>query len=355
MNEKNDIDIFAVTVYNIIKDYFDINLYRVENDKMIFRANPVLHKRGWKRELNNRLALINSRAKIKRLDESYNISVTRLPQGFGKPPLINILLFILTFLTVLIMSSVQQVGDRLFSEPALLAKGIPFTLTLLTILMVHEMGHFIAGHKRGVIMSYPYFIPAPTFIGTFGAVIKGRTPIRNRNDLILIGAAGPLAGAIPAIIALIWGLSHSQTAVIPEGYFLAFGDSLFTYLLHTIMFSNIPNDTAILLSPIALAGQVGLLVTMLNLLPIGQLDGGHIFYGILGKRQHSLARLFLIFLFILGFWWKGWWFWLLIAFFMKPYHPPVIEDLIEPDKFHKIIAWISIILFILTFVPRPIY
>lgn len=357
MPTENETDLFAVSAFKILREYFDIILYRADGDNVIFRANPLLRKKGWRRELNKRLKSINARIKITRDNDAYNITVYSTPFRIGKPPLVNILLFTLTLITVLIISSFREAGPDVFTNPELLIVGLPFTVTLMFILLVHEMGHFWAGYRRGVLMSYPFFIPAPTFIGTFGAIIKGRSPIRTKNDLIFIGAAGPLAGAIPSIIAVIVGQINSQAAPLPTDdlAYLSFGDSIFTYIVHSIFYSNLSEGMGILLSPIALAGQVGLLITMINLLPLGQLDGGHIFYGIFGKKQRTLAIIFMLFLLVIGYYWKGWWLWLFLAFIMKPFHPPVIEDSIPPDKLHKIIGWIAIILFILTFVPRPIY
>jgi len=356
MPETPPDDIFALNVFRILRDYFDITLYRTREKEVFFQANPVLHRRGWKRELNRRLAQIQARVKIARDGDRYFLTASPLPRTLGRPPLVNILLFILTFLTVLLMATFTQVGEEVFDNPALLTRGLPFTLVLLTILLVHEMGHFRAGHKRGVIMSYPYFIPAPTFLGTFGAVIRSRTPIRTKNDLIMVGAAGPLAGAVPAILAIAWGYSQSPIAPIPEGPILGFGHSLLTLLVQQIMFGPVPDGYGLHLSSIALAGQVGLLVTMLNLLPLGQLDGGHIMYGLFGRRQYKLAAIFMAGLFFLGwFYWKGWWLWLVIATLMRPFHPPVIDESTPLDRKHRIIGWAAIILFILTFAPLPIY
>lgn len=355
MNTELDIDLFATSTFKIVKDYFDITLYRPTETHIVFLANPVLHRRGWKREMHRRLAQVRARARIDRDRESYRITVVPLARTIGWPPLVNALLFVLTFLTVLIAAAYQEVGGAFVGEPALLIKGIPFTLTLLTILLVHEMGHFWAGHKRGVIMSYPFFIPAPNFLGTFGAVIRSRSPIRDRNDLILIGAAGPLAGAIPAFIALIVGYAASDIGPRAAAPLFTFGNSMLTFFLQWAFFGPIPADMTIQFSPVALAGKVGLLVTMLNLLPLGQLDGGHIIYGLVEKNQYRLAVLFMLCLAGLGYFWPGWWIWLVLAVLMRPFHPPVIDKSVVPDGRHKKIGWAAVALFLLTFVPMPIY
>lgn len=354
MPEATDIDIFATSVYRVISDYFDITLYRPGDHKATFWGNPILRKRGWKRQLNQRLAAIQVRAKIERDRDRYCITAFPQDHGPGFPPLINILLFILTFLTVLIAASWRETGQAFLSDPKFLLSGLPFTLTLLLILLLHEMGHFITGSRLGIIMSYPFFIPAPTFLGTFGAIIRSRTPLRTRNSLVYIGAAGPLTGAVPALIALAWGYTTSRT-VPPETSDLIWGHSLITLIMQLLVIGNIPAGLVLDHSPIALAGHVGLLVTMINLLPLGQLDGGHIIYGLFGRGQHFLAAAFLAFLFFLGWQWQGWWIWLILALFIRPFHPPVIENEIPVSRSAKILGWLSIILFIMCFVPIPIH
>lgn len=353
MTDVNDIDIFATSVFKVLTDYFDITLYRPRENEVVFWGNPVLHKRGWKRELNRRLGSIQVKVKIEHDQDRYRITAVPRPRRPGLPPLLNILLFTLTFLTVLVAASWRETGQAFLSDPYFLLSGLPFTLTLLVILLVHEMGHFLTGNRRGVIMSYPFFIPAPTFLGTFGAIIRSRTPIRNRNDLIYIGAAGPLTGAVPALIALVWGYFSSRV-ILPDNSTLVWGNSLITWLLQTAIVGNIPAGMVLDHSPIALAGHVGLLVTMINLLPLGQLDGGHITYGLLGRGQHALAAGFLLFLFFLGWQWQGWWIWLVLALFIRPFHPPVLEKHIPLTPAARRLGWLSIILFVICFVPIPI-
>ncbi len=352
MSTASDIDVFATSAYRILSDYFDITTYRPSDTEVVFFGNPILRKRGWRRRLKHRLAGIQAHARITRDDDAYRIKVLKHEAKLSFPPLLNLILFALTFATVLISATIHQVGFTFISDFSLLAYGLPFTIALLGILLVHEMGHFIAGHRRGIVMSYPFFIPAPTFLGTFGALIKSRTPIRNRNDLIIVGAAGPLAGAIPAILALIIGMSQSEIGAVPPEA-LIWGDSLLTLGIKLLVHGPIPPGMDVIYSPIALAGHVGLLVTMINLLPLGQLDGGHILYGLFGKGQHRLAAFFLISLAVLGWFWNGWWIWLILAFLIKPLHPPVIDDH-APDRAHRIIGWLGIVLFLLCFTPIPI-
>jgi hypothetical protein len=355
MKNELDIDLFATSAYRIVQDYFDITLYRPTEKQVVFLANPLLHKRGWKREMNRRLAMNRARARIERDKEAYRITIRPLSRSIGAPSLVNVVLFVLTSMTVLAAATMREEGTAVFANPSLLISGVPFMITLMIILLLHEMGHFWAGFKRGIVMSYPYFIPAPFALGTFGAIIRARSPISNRNDLILVGAAGPLAGAIPSLIALIIGYAVSD--LIPQASVarFTFGDSLVTLLMQQIFFGEIPAGMMIDFSPFAEAGKVGLLVTMMNLLPLGQLDGGHITFGLLQKGQHRLAILLMICLIGLGFFWAGWWIWLILAAALRPFHPPVIDKSIFPDRFHKRFGWGAVFLLVVTFVPRPIY
>lgn len=355
MPEVSEIDYLAAVAYKVLIDYFDITLWKPTGETVTFWGNPRLHRRGWKRSLNRRLRAARVRLRLIREGERYRLIVSRAQESIGRPPLVNTLLFAATFLTVLLAAAFRERGPAVFSRPELLVSGLPFTLALLCILLVHEMGHFAAGHRRGVQMSYPYFIPAPTFLGTFGAIIRTRSPIRTRDDLILVGAAGPLAGAAPALAALIWGYATSTVVPAPPpGEALIFGDSAITWVVTRLFFGALPPDSTVSLSSMALAGHVGLLVTMLNLLPLGQLDGGHVVYGLFPRRQKETAIAFLVFLFVLGFAWKGWWIWMVLAMIMRPFHPPVQQNETPLSRRHRIIGWAAVILFALTFVPLPI-
>lgn len=206
-----------------------------------------------------------------------------------------LLLFLLTVLTTLIAGSSFSVSfDELLKDPLLLAKGIPFAFSLLSILLAHEMGHFITSRRYRVDVTLPYFIPAPTLFGTLGAVIKMKSPIHKKTMLLDIGAAGPLAGITVAVPLVVLGLSQSQLISVSgagESY-LYFGDSLLFKLLSFLVIGKIPDGYDIMLSPVAFAGWVGFLVTALNLMPMGQLDGGHISYALFGRGHRIVSRAF---------------------------------------------------------------
>lgn len=213
----------------------------------------------------------------------------------GRAWITPILLILLTFLTTLWAGAAMHGLDPV-ARPVELLAGWDFALPLMTILLAHELGHYVAGRIHGVDISPPYFIPMPlVLLGTMGAVIRMRGTIRSRAALLDVGASGPLAGMAFALPILIYGIATSPVEPIPEpGTFVIEGRSLlYVALLHALK-GPIPVGHDIMLSPMAFAGWAGLLVTMMNLLPFGQLDGGHVAYALLGRRQDRIARAVLI-------------------------------------------------------------
>lgn len=267
----------------------------------------------------------------------------------------HVLLFIATFITTLIAGSLLN-GVIPWEHPEKIYLGLPFSLTLLLILMTHELSHYFMSKKHNVPATLPYFIPAPSIIGTFGAVIKMKPPIPDRRSLIDIGASGPIGGFIIAVIASIVGLGLSEVKPIGElqgG--ISFGTSiLFDFMSRQIL--NIdPDKYDVLLHPVAFAGWIGLLVTSLNLLPIGQLDGGHITYALFGEKHELISKITLPVLIFLGIiFWPGWILWAVIMIFLGYKHPPVVYPWIELDRKRKVIGWITLVIFILTFTPTPV-
>jgi membrane-associated protease RseP (regulator of RpoE activity) len=233
--------------------------------------------------------------------------------------------------------------------------GLPFSVTLMGILLVHEMGHYVVSRVHGVEATPPYFLPGPPLLtGTFGAFIRMRTPT-NRKALFDVGAAGPWAGFVVAIPAVFYGLSLSE--VRPLAHMsggLELGDSLvFRWLTHLAL-GVTPADVTILLHPIALAGWFGLFVTFLNLLPVGQLDGGHVVYALLGRRHRWVARLAVVVIVGLAFLgWQGWMMWAILVTMLGLDHPPTIDDT-PLDPARQLAAWLTIALFVVTFMPVPL-
>jgi len=278
---------------------------------------------------------------------SYNILMKRIP-------FLHILLFILTIFSTLIVGALQA-GADIWKEPGQIYKGLPFSLTLMIILLSHEFAHFFSSRNHGVKATLPYFIPAPNIIGTFGAFIKMKSPIITRKALIDIGASGPIAGFIISVVACIAGLNMSDVVSVSETRgLLRLGDSiLFSFLTGAIL-GVTPVDQDIMLNPVAFAGWIGLFVTSINLIPVGQLDGGHIAYALLGEKQMRFSVILVVVLAWLGlFIWEGWVLWAVLLVILGVRHPPVIYWEVPLDRKRKLIGGMSLIIFILTFIPVP--
>lgn len=232
--------------------------------------------------------------------------------------------------------------------------GPSFAAWFLTILLCHEFGHFTLARRRQIDASWPYFIPAPNILGTFGAFIQLRSPIRDRVGLFDMAVAGPLAGFVVAIAALFVGLAKSTiVAATAEGPRLILGDSLLFRGIAALVLPGVGENQDILLHPIAFAGWAGLLVTMFNLLPLGQLDGGHIAYAILRRKQRWLALVAIAGLAAISIWWPWWLMWVAIGLFMRPEHPPTLIDEIPVGRTRQVLGWVALAIFVLCFTPVP--
>jgi membrane-associated protease RseP (regulator of RpoE activity) len=272
-----------------------------------------------------------------------------------KFPHLNVLLFVLTFVSTLIVGAMHE-GIDVLTEPLKVYKGWPFSVTLLLILLFHEFSHYIASKKHGIEASLPYFIPAPTLFGTFGAVIRMKAPITTKNALIDIGASGPIAGFIISVIASVIGLSFSKVMPTPDtANFISLGDSLLFKGLSRVILGNVPENYDVFLHPVALAGWIGFFVTSLNLIPIGQLDGGHILYALLGGKHATTSKLLIAVMFIMGLLlWEGWIIWGVLLIILGFKHPPIVYSAVPLDPRRKVIGWIALAIFVLTFTPVPI-
>lgn len=267
----------------------------------------------------------------------------------------HVLLFIATFFTTLIAGAMLN-GVIPWETPGKIYLGLPFSLTLIFILLTHELSHYFTSRRHHVQATLPYFIPAPSIIGTFGAIIKMKPPIPDRRSLIDIGASGPIGGFIVAVIATVVGLMYSEVKVsgeIREGIY--FGSSLLFSFLSSVTLNVDPEQYDVILHPIAFAGWIGLLVTSLNLLPIGQLDGGHIAYALFGEKHIFISRGMIPVLILLGiFFWPGWLVWAVLMIIIGYRHPPVVYPNIQLDTRRKYVGWISLVIFVLTFTPMPV-
>ena len=241
-----------------------------------------------------------------------------------------------------------------WGHPAALLKGLPFSLTLLTILLAHEFGHYLACVYYGLDASLPFFLPAPTFTGTLGAFIRIRTPIYTKRALFDVGVAGPIAGFVFLLPALAIGLAFSK--VIPgiaHHGALTFGTPPMLWLLERAIFPGVATAD-IYLHPVARAAWIGLLATALNLLPIGQLDGGHILYAMAGDKHRFLSRVFVMALVPIGIvFWYGWLLWAVLLFFFGMRHP-AIYDAAELSAGRRRMGYLALVIFLLCFTLAPI-
>ena len=264
---------------------------------------------------------------------------------------LNLFLFIATVFTTLFAGAIQQ-GVNPLVTPWKIYKGFPFSFTLLSILLIHELGHFFLSRHHKVHATLPYFIPAPSFIGTFGAVISMKELPKNRKAIMDIGVSGPLAGFVVAVLAYALGLylpsGQSTLTLSPVG------ESMLSKFLIWLIRGEVPEYASILIHPIGFAGWLGLFVTSLNLLPIGQLDGGHVSYALFGDKQRFLARFTVFVLVFLGlFYWPGWLLWAFLTLMIGLRHPRPLDPYTPLDLKRKILGLIALIVFVITFMPAP--
>lgn len=288
-------------------------------------------------------------------------STEKRPKAKRGMPWLNLLLFLLTVGTTLAAGYLQSLSlVRLGVLQSPWHGAIAFCLGILGIVGSHEMGHKLMANRRGIDASFPYFIPAPTFIGTFGAVIRMRTRPGNRNFLFDVGAAGPIGGILVAIPVTILGLlwSFPMPAELARGIALS-EPLLFQWLGNWLV--RLPSESVLLLHPLAFAGWVGMLITMLNLMPVGMLDGGHISTALFGSRrvfrlaffELSLPRVIsligVLVTAILGYWLMA----VLMLFFGVRGHPGPVDDTIPLSNGRKILAVGLLCLLIVSATPLP--
>jgi hypothetical protein len=252
---------------------------------------------------------------------------------------------------------------EVWGNPELLKIGLSFSIPALLILLAHEMGHYVACWRYGLPCTLPYFLPVPLTFGTFGAFIKIKAPIRSKRQLFDVGIAGPIAGFVALVPFLLYGVAHSQPAPLAQaadvpgapGALSVFlpGRCLAIELVTWLFHGRLGEGMVLDLHPVALAAWLGLLATALNLLPLGQLDGGHILYAAIGRAQRRLAWPFWVVLALLGFFWRGWLLWCFIVMLIGLYHPPVHDESEPLDPRRRALAWLGLILFILSFMPVP--
>jgi membrane-associated protease RseP (regulator of RpoE activity) len=308
-------------------------------------------------------------------------------------PRLNLILFIATVISVLVTGAlISPTGLPVNGQPSiwqLLVAALPFTVSFISILTAHEFGHFLMGRYHGVQVSLPYFIPLPIVsgFGTMGAFINMKEQPKNRRILLDIAVAGPLAGLVVTIVVLIIGLSLSQTSTLPAAAstvpgVMMEGNSLLYLALKFLRFGQLlpqPADYGgvapalywlryfftgqpfpfggldVTIHPVAWAGWGGMLITSLNLIPAGQLDGGHVLYVLLGrKRAARLLPVILVLLVGLGFFWNGWWLWAVLIFLFGRFYAEPLDEITPLDPPRKALAVLAIIIFLLVFIPVPL-
>jgi membrane-associated protease RseP (regulator of RpoE activity) len=284
-------------------------------------------------------------------------------------------LFVLTLISTTVLGVVwngnvqpttdQLLGDVLtafrliLEEPGLLGLGLSYSLPLLFILLAHELGHYLACRYYRLPATLPYFIPAPFGLGTLGAFIKIKAPIRTKHQLFDVGVAGPLAGFIALLPFLLYGVAHSEPVTLEQVAadsepVLILGWNLALSLLVGLIHGDLPAAAGLDLHPFALAGWVGMLATALNLIPLGQLDGGHILYAAVGARQRRLVLPLWAALGLAGVLWPGWLIWCLVTLFLGLFHPPVYDEATVLSPRRRILALVTLAIFLLCFMPVPL-
>ena len=268
--------------------------------------------------------------------------------------MVNFFLFVATVGSTLFVGAVTAGGNPAENISDILL-GVPFSFSIISILSLHEFAHYIAARFHGVRASLPYFIPAPTLLGTLGAVIVMRSPMPNRKSLLDIGIAGPLGSFVASIVFLVIGLELSTVSVVTEEQErFALGGSILSSFIADLVKGALPDGYHIILHPVAFAGWIGLLITGLNLIPAGQLDGGHISYALLGRQHVTIAKIAFVCLLLLGIFTSPiWFFWALLIFFMGLRHPPPIDEITPLSKKRKILAIFGAVMLIVSFVPVP--
>lgn len=278
-------------------------------------------------------------------------------RGSSQRPGVAALLFALTIVSCLFVGAQMAASPDATRLNWRLLEGLPFAGGLLAILLAHEFGHYLVARRLGSPTSLPYFIPMPFGpFGTLGAVITAGAPIRNRRHLLAIGAAGPLAGLVVAIPVLLWGLNLSEIAPALPPYQQE-GNSLLYLALKYLVFGRIlpAGGEDVWVHPLAFAGWAGLFVTGLNLLPVGQLDGGHIAYALLGRRRAGILGWIMIAAMAgLTFLWTGWALWLVLMITVGRVQDMPLDDLTELTQGQRVAAAFMLVLFVLVFVPVPL-
>ena len=296
----------------------------------------------------------NSRVRNK--DKQPEEHLTRPGLALG---LLGATLMTTTYMGTIEIASVS--ASAVFQDPTKLVLGLPYALALMSVLGIHELGHYLTARHYHIRATLPYFIPIPFFLGTFGAFIQIRSPIPNRKAVFDVGIAGPVAGLVVTLPLLIWGLAHSQIVTAnADTSLLSFtaldpkGSTLLAILSKLALGSALTIDSGIKLHPVAVAGYLGLLVTALNLMPVGQLDGGHVVHAMFGQRTAIMIGQVTRFLvLILAMIHKGFLLWAIVLFFMPVYDEPALNDVSGLDNGRDLGGLLALSLLLMIVLPAP--
>jgi len=349
----------------LVQDLFEIGAVFRQGNHLVFSLFFRYERDRSLRLLKDRLETAGYEYKLREGDSELLLSIDPTPQM--RVPWLNVLFFVLTLLTVYFVPVFLRYGAlaegsggmfRRTFEALGAGAGLEFTVALMSILFVHEMGHFIASRRRNIVTSWPYFIPAPNLFGTFGAIIKSKSPFWNRRDLIEVGAAGPVFGWFVAVFWLCYGLLQSDVVAVSafDNAYIPIsmtGESILVRLLAPAILGPAQPGYIYSFSEAAFAGWVGLLVTAINMLPIGQLDGGHVLYGLIRRRQHVLGKLATAGLIVFGFQSAVWWLFAGFGLYFGMSHPPTLDDSRPPSRVAKTMGFAALVILVISFAPAP--
>jgi Zn-dependent protease len=321
------------TLYPEIAQFAEVTAVYHRGPDIIFEIKPKISHEVWLKAVKSRFFDLGFHMRMYERDGSFVIVAKDIRPEKSRVPWVNIVLAVLTVFSMILTYGYLEygrIGDDLFNDVGSLMQPVWFMLALMLILACHEFGHYFAAKHHKADVSLPYFIPAPTLFGTFGAFIRSRSPFKNRIELFDVGVAGPLAGFVPALIILTIGMANVEFQPVAGEQtgeqFLVLGNSLILMVLEQLVMPVPPEGYRVIMSPLMFAGWIGLFVTMANLLPMGQLDGGHIMYALVGKRwQRIIAK-----------------------------HPPTLDDTVSIGQGRRRLGWLSVVIFVVTFMPLPL-
>ncbi|MEO1667758.1 MAG: site-2 protease family protein [Chloroflexota bacterium] len=326
-------------------------------------------------EPHDRFALFRKTGDDTQAPHQIHILGGRIKPAEGRPWL-NLLLLVLTLASVFFVGSFQGIAHTLEQNPDLdrseyfveteagelprlsqIWRGYPYALSIMLILGAHELGHYFMARRHNHSVSLPYFIPMPfSALGTMGAVIRSREPMRNKKVLMDIGAAGPLAGLVFAIPILLIGLATSPVLYrLEPGTHGLEGNSILYALAKLVVHGQfLPSATEdVFINQMAFAGWLGLLVTALNLIPVGQLDGGHVLYSLFGKQARRAFYPIMGVMVLLALVSQVWLVWVILLFFLGRLYAPPLDDITPLNQPRRNVAIVTLVIFFLVFVPRP--